>query len=245
MKLNIINNLFISLKNDYQLEEQIMRGGSNFKVGSVDRFDYKLHKIKLRRGGSYIKYPKWMRNKRAAIKPKNEDDDNCFQYASTVALNYQNIENHPERISNTEPFIDKYYWKGIDFSSHQDSQEESKEPKNIMLIDYKMFEQNNEAIALNILYVLHNEKEVCVAHESKYNRKGVNQVILLMITDGEKWHYLAIKSLSRLLYGITSNHHGGFYSLGFYIHFEQIVCLKNRKDCVVIMITVVKHAERR
>ena len=52
MKLNIINNLFISLKNDYQLEEQIMRGGSDFKVGSVDRFDYKLHKIKLRRGGS-------------------------------------------------------------------------------------------------------------------------------------------------------------------------------------------------
>ena len=54
-----------------------------------------------------------MRNKRAAIKPKNGDDDNCFQYASTVALNYQNIEDHPERISNTEPFIDKYYWKGI------------------------------------------------------------------------------------------------------------------------------------
>ena len=57
MKLNIINNLFISLKNDYQLEEQIMRGGSDFKVENVDRF-YKLHKIKLRRGGSYIKYPK-------------------------------------------------------------------------------------------------------------------------------------------------------------------------------------------
>ena len=32
-----------------------------------------------------------------------------------------------------------------------------------------------------------------------------------MITDGEKWHYLAAKSLSALLNGITSNHNGDFY----------------------------------
>ena len=59
----------------------------------------------------------------------------------------------------------------------------------------------------------HNKKEICIAYESKYNRKRENQVILLMITDGEKYHYLAVKSLSRLLYGMTSNHHGDFYCL--------------------------------
>ena len=32
-----------------------------------------------------------------------------------------------------------------------------------------------------------------------------------MITDGEKWHYLGVNNLSRLLRGITSNHHDGFY----------------------------------
>ena len=31
-----------------------MREGSDFKFESVDRLDYKLHKIKLRRGGSWI-----------------------------------------------------------------------------------------------------------------------------------------------------------------------------------------------
>ena len=31
-----------------------MREGSDFKFESVDCLDYKLHKIKLRRGGSYI-----------------------------------------------------------------------------------------------------------------------------------------------------------------------------------------------
>ena len=83
-----------------------------------------------------------------------------------------------------------------------------------MLTDFKKFEQRNETIALNILYVSHNKKEICIAYESKYNRKRENQVILLMITDGEKYHYLAAKSLPRLLYRITSNHDGDFYCLG-------------------------------
>ena len=34
-----------------------------------------------------------------------------------------------------------------------------------------------------------------------------------MITDGKKWHYLAVKKLSVLLRGITSNHVGDFYCL--------------------------------
>ena len=34
-----------------------------------------------------------------------------------------------------------------------------------------------------------------------------------MITDGKKWHYLAVKSLSKLLRGITSNHNGDFNCL--------------------------------
>ena len=54
---DIVNNFFTSLKNDYQSEEQIMRNGSDFKFERIDRFDYKLHKIKLRRGGSYIESP--------------------------------------------------------------------------------------------------------------------------------------------------------------------------------------------
>ena len=49
-------------------------------------------------------------NKRATINPKDKKDNKCFQYSITVALNHQNNENHPERISNIESFIDKYNW---------------------------------------------------------------------------------------------------------------------------------------
>ena len=61
-----------------------------------------------------MKSPEWVLNERATINPKNKDNK-CFQYSITVALNHQNIENHPERILNTEPFINQYNWKGIDF----------------------------------------------------------------------------------------------------------------------------------
>ena len=37
--------------------------------------------------------------------------------------------------------------------------------------------------------------------------------MVLMIPNGEKWHYLAIKELSALLRGITSKYHGDFYCL--------------------------------
>ena len=161
---DIINNLFISLKNNYQSEEQIMRGGNEFKFESVDRLDHKLHKIKLRRGGSCIESPEWIRNKRATINRKNEND-NCFLYSLTAALNHQNIRNHPEKISNVKHFISEYNWEGIDFPSHQDGQEESEKPKNIMLMDYKNCEQNNETITLNISYVPYNKKEICIAYE--------------------------------------------------------------------------------
>ena len=59
----------------------------------------------------------------------------------------------------------------------------------------------------------YNAKEIRHAYKSKFNLRRENQLILLMITDVEKWHYLAIKSLSALLRGITGNNNGDFYCL--------------------------------
>ena len=36
-----------------------------------------------------------------------------------------------------------------------------------------------------------------------------------MISIGENWHCLAVKSLSRLLRGISSNHDGDYYCLNY------------------------------
>ena len=74
---------------------------------------YNLNKVSLSRGGSYIDPPKWLKNKKATINPQNNKDDRCFQYAVTVTLNYEQIGDHPERISKIKPFIGKYDWKEI------------------------------------------------------------------------------------------------------------------------------------
>ena len=80
---------------------------------------YKCHKLDFKCGGSYIDSPDWIKNKEATINPKNEDDK-CFQYAVTVALNYEEIKWNPERFSNIKPFINKYNWKGINYPSKID-----------------------------------------------------------------------------------------------------------------------------
>ena len=103
---DITNRLIKSFVTNYQNEEEILRNGSNFVFESVELLSYHIHKTNLKRGKSYIKSPKWMLNKRATINPKNKDSK-CFQYSITAALNHQNIENHPERISNIKPFIDQ------------------------------------------------------------------------------------------------------------------------------------------
>ena len=113
----IIEELFKSLLQRYQegLEESMK--GSEFMFDSVDALYYDLNKISLSRVGSYIDSPKWLKDKKTTINPKN-NDDKCFQYALTVALNYQNIKNSPQRMSKIKPFIDQYNWKEIDFPSH-------------------------------------------------------------------------------------------------------------------------------
>ena len=84
----IIEELFKSLLQRYQegLEESMR--GSEFIFDCVDALYYNLNKISLERGGSYIDSPEWLKNKKATINPKN-NDDKCFQYALTVALNYE------------------------------------------------------------------------------------------------------------------------------------------------------------
>ena len=52
---------------------------------------HNLHKISLNRVGSYMHFPQWLKNEKATINPKN-NEDKCFQYAVIAALNYQNIK---------------------------------------------------------------------------------------------------------------------------------------------------------
>ena len=70
-------DLFESFLHNYQEELEII-SGSRFNFENVELMDYKLHRVRFRRGGSCIKSPKWLANKRATINPKNENMMNAY-----------------------------------------------------------------------------------------------------------------------------------------------------------------------
>ena len=65
--------------------------GSQFNYESVELMDYKLHRVSLKRGGSYIKSPEWLLHKGATVTPKNKNDNECLWWSTIFALNYNEI----------------------------------------------------------------------------------------------------------------------------------------------------------
>ena len=101
-----------------------MAKASDIVFGSVDLLGYELHIAHLKRGGSYIKSPKWLENKKATRNPKNENDDECLRWSIISALNYNDIMK-----KEFENIFKKIKHEDKDFSLHKR--------------DWENFEQNN------------------------------------------------------------------------------------------------------
>ena len=96
-------------------------------------------------------------------------------------LNHEKRKKESQRITKIKPFINRYNWEGVNDPSEKDN--------------WEKFEKNNLLIALNVLYV----------------EKGkIYPSYVLMIPNGEGWHFLKIKNLSPLLKGITLKNNGDF-----------------------------------
>ena len=106
--------------------------------------------------------PDWIASKKATINPKNEKDNKCFQWSIIAGLNYNIIKEKELKK------LLKFRRIDTDFSSHQRN--------------WENFEQENNSIALNVLFVSYNSQEIKLAYKSNYNKRK-NQVILLMIND--------------------------------------------------------------
>ena len=106
-----------SLLSRYQIGLETSIKESDFIFDSVQLLYYKCHKINFKRSGSF----------------------SCFQYGTTMALNFEEIKKDPQIVSNIKPVINDYNLEGI---SH---------PSKIE--DWKRFEKKNLTIALNILYI--------------------------------------------------------------------------------------------
>ena len=90
----------------------------------------------------------------------------------------------------------------------------------------------------------HNTRKIHVAYKSRHTLTCDKQLISLMISNGEKWHYLTVKNLPGLLKGITSTHQEDFYCLNCFhsyrtknkLEAHKKIC-ENNKYCHVEMPT--------
>ena len=113
---DIIEQRFESLLQKHEEKLQNKKRGSEFEFDGVNFSYYDFNKTSINRGGSYIDSPKWLKDKKSTVNPKN-NDDKCFQYAVTLALNLDKIKKDPQRASKIKPFIEKYNWEDINFPS--------------------------------------------------------------------------------------------------------------------------------
>ena len=97
-----------SLQKRYQNKFEESMKGSGFVFDYIHLLWQKFYKINPNRGRSYIESLDWIKNKKATINRINKKDNECFQYAVTVALGHEEIKKDLQRITKIKSFISKY-----------------------------------------------------------------------------------------------------------------------------------------
>ena len=163
---------------------------SRFVFDEVLFTNVDFHQLNLTRNSSYLPLPNWLAHKKAIINQNNEDQE-CFKWAVIAASRWEEINNNPERISKLKRFGKDFDWSGMGFP--------------VSVKDIKKFEFRNQ-ISINLLAIEGKQIYIC--------RKGGNYeriINLMLITGNNRKHYVAIKSLSRLLSSQNTKHKGKEY----------------------------------
>ena len=163
--------------------------------------------------GSYIDLPEVLKNKQAIINMKNQDEE-CFKWCVLRALNPKN--KNAERVDN-------------DLKSKQDTinMEGNSYPVSLRAINH--FEHLNPNISISVLGY-NKEERVYPLRISKCTERK-NNIVLLLIKEGEKSHYCLVKNISALLSSQINNHdHKRYFCLNCFNSFKNEDKLKEHKD---------------
>ena len=178
----IVNAMITHMK---QLIENPALLDSKFVFDEIIHMDVNFHRLNLMRGSSYLPLPDWLARKKAIINPKNSDLE-CFKWAVIAAIRWEEIGKNPYRITKLKRLENNFDWTGVGF------------PVSFRTI--KRFDSQNQ-ISINVLAVEDRQIYIC--------RKGGDYdhvVNLMLIPENNHNHYVAIKSLSRLLSKQNSKH---------------------------------------
>ena len=163
--------------------------------------------------GSYIELPQELKNRKAIINMKNQDDK-CFMWCVLRALNPK--DKNAERIDNDlKNKVDTLNMEGIQY------------PVSLRGID--RFEHLNPEISITVLGY-NKEEKVYPLKVSKYTGCK-HDIVLLLIKDGEKSHYCLVKNISALLSSQINNHKGTrYFCLNCFNSFKSPDSLDKHKE---------------
>ena len=167
-----------------------MAEGSGWVFVKVEKLVLHTTRWDTINAGSYIELPQALKNKKAIINMKNQDDK-CFRWSVLRALNPK--DKNVERIDNDLK-------SKVDILNMQDIQY----PVSFRGID--RFESQNPEISITVLGYNKDER-VNTLKVSKYTGCK-HDIVLLLIKDGEKSHYCLVKNTSALLASQINNHKG-------------------------------------
>ena len=103
----------------------------------------------------------------------------CFKWAIIAAMKWESIDRDHQRVSKLKRYEEEFDWSGLEFP--------------VFIRDINKFEIRNE-IGVNILAV--EDRKIYICRKGKDYDRVAN---LMLITENNKKHYVAVKSLSRLL----------------------------------------------
>ena len=173
-----------------QIENPALRN-SKFVFDRVLHMCIEFHRLNLTRGSSYIPLPDWLMKKKAIINPRNSDME-CFKWAIIAAMKWEEVGNNPERVSKLKKYENEFGWSDLEFP--------------VSFRDINKFESRNE-IGVNILAVENRKVYICKKGKD-YDRSANLMLITGDDENSNKKHYIAVKSLSRLLSSQNSKNKG-------------------------------------
>ena len=188
-----------------EIEEEVQKvehaEGSGWVFVEVENLTLHIDIWDPIKASSYIDLPKELKNKKAIINMKNEDNNKCFLWCVLRALNPK--DDHPERIDkDLKSKEDTLNMEGIGY------------PVDIKK-DINRFEKQNPDISISVLGYSKDERiyplriskftKVKKEDERKYN------IVLLLIKNGDNSHYCLIKNLSALLSSQVNKHDHKLY----------------------------------
>ena len=164
--------------------ETFSTNGSGWILEKVEQITLKVAKRNLnKKGGSYIQTPKSIRSKHAIINVQNKDL-RCFEYSILAALHHEELQN-PSRVSSYKKWIDKEF-----------DMTEFPQPMHPKMIH--KFEEKY-SLSINLYHMESEGANITPFLISKKRLQNPINLLLIEDTQGKSYHYVYIKSFSRLM----------------------------------------------